>query len=52
MGHDDARELAWWREFAIKFMPGDIPSINTPMLGYRLVVCVNSDGGLTPWSQR
>jgi hypothetical protein len=44
MRTDERDELNWWRRFATHFGPGDLPTPNRPLLGYRLAVFIHQGG--------
>lgn len=51
MAAADAYELSWWRLFALKFGPGNLPNVGTPLYGQRFrLKIVLMDGEEIPWS--
>lgn len=51
----DRAELEWWRNFATKFFPDELPKVGEPLLGYRLKVQFHANkwpGEWVDWKKR
>lgn len=47
-----AAELMWWRQFASKFGPGNLPPVGTPLTGTRFVLMYDDGHAIREWRRR